>query len=53
MVAFVDIPDISGAHLLLQGFALPGLLVRFRAHQRIRFEQSICRVLISLQKLIF
>jgi hypothetical protein len=38
MFTFFDIPDISGAHFFLQGFALPGFLVR--------------RVWISLQKLL-
>jgi hypothetical protein len=37
---------------VLQGCALPGFLVRSRARQRIRFEQSVCRVVISLQKLV-
>jgi hypothetical protein len=45
--------DISGAHFVVQGFALTGFLVRFRARQRIRFEKSVCWVLISLQKLVF
>jgi hypothetical protein len=39
MFAFFDIPDISGAHVFLQGFALPGFLVRSRARQRIRLEK--------------
>jgi hypothetical protein len=48
-----DIPDISGTHVFLQGFAFPGFIVRSRARQQIRIEKSVCRVLISLQKLVF
>jgi hypothetical protein len=40
----VRIPDISGAHVFLQGFAFPGFLMRSRARQRIRFEESVRRV---------